>query len=98
MALLIWLLGCATGCEALWVRDQDECRYQAARTAPDAAALATALAAIPDDTARDIVVMRIAVDRPDDVIALCAMTTTPIGRQQCERVIGRPHISGKQQP
>ena len=99
MAILIFLLGCDTSdCEALWVREKDECRYQAVKGAKDEAAIVATLKAIPDDMARDLVIIRIVHDRPEDLTKLCSFATTPIAKSQCKNAIGRPHISGKQQP
>lgn len=74
---------------------REECRYQAAKAAVgDDAALRAALDRIGDPNARDLVVLRLAVDTPERAPALCALTRTPVGRDKCDKVLGRPHLGG----
>lgn len=74
-------------------RAKEDCRYARARThAEDPAALDADLAAIPDSAARDMVLLRLAVDLPSRAPELCARMTTPPAREKCEKVVGRPHL------
>jgi hypothetical protein len=74
-------------------RAKEDCRYALARAhADEPARLDAALAAIPDPAARDMVLLRLAVDLPARAPELCARMTTPPAREKCEKVVGRPHL------
>lgn len=95
-SLILLLLACggADGdCGTREGRARDACWYEAARVA-EPAALPAVLERIEDPVARDLVLLRLAVDHPERANALCAQTRTPTGREKCDRVIGRPHLSG----
>jgi hypothetical protein len=78
---------------------REECRYDAVRTvATDDAALDAALAGIEDAGSRDLVLYRLARDLPERAHALCGRTTTPAMRDKCDKVLGRPHLSGPPKP
>lgn len=97
-ALLIWLLACGradgiAGCEPLAGTAREDCRLEeAAKVVADPAAFAVALQTIEDPTARDLLLVRLAFDTPSSSTALCAKVTTPIGKQRCQQIIGRPHL------
>lgn len=94
--LILWLLACGAAegdCATREGRDRDACWYEAARTAAPEA-LPAVLDGIDDPVARDLVLLRLAVDHPERANALCAQTKTPTGREKCDKVIGRPHLSG----
>jgi hypothetical protein len=100
--LLFALAGCASrppgmeGCAA--VKDpvaQEECRYTAAKAlVGDERALLAAVAAIPEQASRDLLLYRLAFDHPARAGALCAKVQTPDLREKCGHVLGRPHLAG----
>ncbi len=80
-------------------RAKEDCRYALARThADDPAKLDAALDAIEDENARDMVLLRLAVDLPSRAPELCRRTRTPLGKDKCEKVVGRPHLGGVRGP
>ncbi|MDP2309190.1 MAG: hypothetical protein Q8P18_24415 [Pseudomonadota bacterium] len=99
--LLLLVFGCHTepglaGCEG--VRDpiaREECRYDAIKPlVADDAALRAAVDSMTDSASRDLVLLRLAFDRPERAQALCRMVKTPPVREKCDKVVGRPHIAG----
>jgi hypothetical protein len=86
------MAGCAS------VRDavaREECRYTEAKAlAGDDKALKVALATIPEDASRDLLLYRLAVDHPARAAALCGQIHTPDLHEKCSRVLGRPHLQG----
>jgi hypothetical protein len=93
---LVGLAACAP-CQSPFqgAKAREECRYEAVKPlVTDEAALKQALDAIPDDTSRDLVLYRLAVDHPDRAARLCTLMRTDPARQQCEKVVGRPHLNG----
>jgi hypothetical protein len=76
-------------------RARDDCHYALARThADDAARLDGVLSGVADPAARDMVLLRLAVDLPARAPELCARITTPAARDKCDKVVGRPHLGG----
>lgn len=72
----------------------EDCRYRlVSPLLSDPAALSAALAQISDDTSRDLLLLRLAVNHPDQAGLLCRQTTTPPAKQKCQQVLGRPHLS-----
>jgi hypothetical protein len=84
--------GCATLSDTV---AREECRYTEAKAVfDDDKKLHAVLAAIPDDASRDLLLSRLAVDHPARAPALCAQMKTAPFRENCDRVIGRPHLAG----
>ena len=76
-------------------RARDDCHYALARThAEDAARLDAVLSGMSDPAARDMVLLRLAVDLPARAPELCGRITTPAARDKCDKVVGRPHLGG----
>lgn len=72
----------------------EDCRYRlVSPLVSDPAALQAALGEITDDTSRDLLLLRLAVNHPDKASLLCRQTTTPPAQQKCQQVLGRPHLS-----
>lgn len=96
MAALIWLLaacGASGDCDTREGRDRDACWYEQAKAAT-AETLPGVLDGVDDPATRDLLVLRLAVDRPEDAVRLCTLARTPAGRDKCSKVVGRPHMSG----
>ncbi len=84
--------GCATIGRVV---DREECRYVEVKAlVADDVALRAGLAAIPEDTSRDLLLSRLAVDDPARAAAFCAQIRTAPFRERCDRVLGRPHLAG----
>ena len=99
------LLGChrepgLAGCDA--VRDpiaREECRYDAIKPlVDDDASLRAALDSMTDTASRDLVLLRLAFDRPERGQALCQMVRTAPVKDKCDKVVGRPHLAGPPRP
>jgi hypothetical protein len=86
-----------SGCDALSSPTAvEDCRYRLIEPAlSDAAALHKALREVSDDTSRDLLLLRLAVNHPDQASLLCRQVTTPPAQQKCKQVLGRPHLSTK---
>lgn len=98
-------LGChqapgLAGCDT--VKDpiaREECRYDAIKPlVDDEAALRAAVDSMADAASRDLVLLRLAFDRPERAQALCRMVKTAPVKDKCDKVVGRPHISGPPRP
>lgn len=87
-------------CETLALAaDREECRYTL--TLPlvdDEPALNRALAAIADDASHDLLLLRLAITRPDQGARLCARTRTAQAQEKCQQVVGRPHLQTTRRP
>lgn len=97
MAALAWFLACACDWRPL-PGQRAECHYEVARAAManrEEAAARAAIEAIPGDEARDMARLRLATDFPRRAGELCRETTTPLAREKCTQVLGRPHLHGK---
>ncbi len=100
VALLLALGGCArapgiAGCASLDGAELEDCRFaESKKVAADPVALQAALDAIPDPLSRDLVLVRLAFDTPSSSGQLCTRVTTPVGKQRCQQIIGRPHLRG----
>ena len=102
MTVLLLVLACAavasrapgiSGCESLAGTEREDCRLDEARKmGADPVALDLALAQIPDPVARDLLLVRLAFDTPSDSARYCSRTTTTVGKQRCQQIIGRPHL------
>lgn len=98
--ILLLALACArppgmAGCAALSGNAREDCRFEVARgLVGDPAALEAALASVDDTTARDLVRVRLAFEVPTASASLCAKVVTPVGKQRCQQIIGRPHLRG----
>lgn len=98
--ILLLLAACARppgmeGCASLSGNAREDCRFEVARgLVSDPPALDVALGSIEDATARDLVRVRLAFEVPTASSALCAKVVTPVGKQRCQQIIGRPHLRG----
>lgn len=99
--LVIYVLsGCGrapgiAGCASLDGTALEDCRFEEVKkVAADPAALQATLDAIPDPISKDLALVRLAFDTPSSSAELCARVTTPIGKQRCQQIIGRPHLRG----
>ncbi|MES2644956.1 MAG: hypothetical protein V4850_36050 [Myxococcota bacterium] len=99
------LLGCHNepglpGCDG--VRDpiaREECRYDAIKPlVDDEAALRAAVDSMTDAASRDLVLLRLAFDRPDRGQAMCRLVKTASVKEKCDKVVGRPHLAGPPRP
>lgn len=72
----------------------EDCRYRLAEPhLSDPAALQEDLAQIDDPLSHDLLLQRLAVNHPNHAGLLCTKMQTDAGRQKCQQVIGRPHLS-----
>lgn len=97
LSVLFWLGGCSAGsgdCEAIRAATEREtCRFEAVKAAgSDQAAVDLALSAIPEGDARDLVRLRMAIDRPAEGERWCSGVTTALAQEKCQQVLGRPHL------
>jgi len=100
VSLLVLALACGGG-EPQSVADcgrlgdataREDCRLaQATPLVADPAGFATATAHL-DDTAYDLLVVRLAFQEPPHAGWLCETVRTDQGRTRCERITGRPHL------
>ncbi len=100
MIALLLGLACArppgmAGCATLEGTAREDCRFEEAkRLSADPAALQAGLQAVDDPLARDLILVRLAFDKPGSSSTYCALVTTPVGKQRCQQIIGRPHLRG----
>jgi len=72
----------------------EDCRYEHIEPhLSDPRSLQADLALIDDETSRDLLLLRLAVNHPDKASLLCRLTVTPPAQQKCQQVLGRPHLS-----
>jgi hypothetical protein len=102
MLMSVLLFGCAqpepqdiVACATLPTQTAiEDCRYRlAAPHLTDPAALRADLAQIADPISHDLLLQRLSVNHPAQAGALCRQMKTEQGRQKCQQVIGRPHLS-----
>jgi len=100
MVPLILLFACgpeATGlarCDAMKAStEREECRYAEIVKLGTGPELTAALAGY-DPATRDLLLVRVVMNQPDQSAVLCAQVTTEFGRQRCEQIEGRPHLRG----
>lgn len=101
MVLLIVALACGTrapgmaGCASLPEgKEREECHFTEAKAlVPNPDALDAALAPL-DPLARDLLLVRLAMDTPDQSAVLCGRVMSPVAKQRCEQILGRPHLRG----
>lgn len=97
MAALVSFLACTCEWRPLPAQ-RAECHYEVARQAMadrDETAAREAIAAIDGEEHRDMARLRLATDFPRRAGELCRETTTPLAREKCAQVLGRPHLHGK---
>ncbi|MDP2313356.1 MAG: hypothetical protein Q8P41_10655 [Pseudomonadota bacterium] len=105
VGLLLFAFACRTepglpGCDGLGDPiAREECRYDAVKPlVNDDQALRAAVDSMSDEASRDLLLYRLAVDNPQRAQSLCALTRTPVLREKCDKVIGRPHLAGPPRP
>lgn len=109
LLLLLLVAACgrdrSTDCPSL--RDpveRENCYFENASKAFNAAdptggpTFVEALARIEPAASRDLVRLRIAIDRPAQAGALCRQVETPGARDKCRQVLGRPHLGATPHP
>lgn len=97
--ILALLLSCAPAptslpdCDRLDGMAREDCRFGFARAlVADPPALQEALLGIDDPVARDLLLLRLAVDDPARAGQLCQQVQTDGAIQKCRQVLGRPHL------
>jgi len=98
--LVLLLAACGGGDEGRCERlrdpaEQQDCHLEELATLfgeGDEAAFVEGLAALEDPLTRDLVRIRLAVDRPERSGWLCARVETEGARDKCRAVLGRPHL------
>lgn len=87
-------------CEAISSpQSREECRYTLVLPLLDnEVALNSALAVISDPGSHDLLLLRLAITRPDLGPQLCAKTLTAAAREKCQQVVGRPHLQTHRRP
>ena len=74
-------------------RARQDCRFEAAAAlAHDEAALDAALDDIEDDGLHDLLVLRLVARAPAQAEGLCLRVRTPVAKEKCDHVMGRPHL------
>lgn len=100
-ALLLVVLGCGEPeptrfeeCARLDPLPREDCRLGFARQLLDRPdELQAALDSLPDDSSRDLLLLRLAVAEPTRASGLCGRTRSEPAREKCRQVLGRPHLS-----
>ena len=73
---------------------REDCRLnQATRLLGNPTAFTEATASL-DDTAYDLLVVRLAFNEPSHAPWLCKTVRTDQGHTRCKRITGRPHLGG----
>jgi hypothetical protein len=101
--IVLWALMACSGGEPASVADcsritdataREDCRLAQARLLlTDRDAFAAATQAL-DDTAYDLLIVRLAFQETHHAGWLCATVRTEQGRTRCKRITGRPHLGG----
>lgn len=94
--MVLLLLACSWDCDDIGdPRAREDCRFaKVANALEDPAAFDAALGAITDPDARDLVLLRLAVQHPERAGELCGRVQTDVAREKCQQVLGRPHLRG----
>lgn len=98
--ILLWACGAdrapgLAGCTSLSGAEREECRFVEARKLVDQPEALDAGLVDLEPLARDLLLVRLAMDTPTASAVLCGRVSTDVGRQRCQQILGRPHLRGQ---